>query len=102
MRKNERITLRRAGETRYDPISGRHIEASTADEVLVCNISVIKDYVNEVQQGRLSGNTIKARFSHPVGRFDYALYNNKTYRPTEYVRARGRMSVTLEEVAYVW
>lgn len=98
MRMSEEVTLYVDRSEEYNPDTGEHDVIYKDGETYQCNISTVRDYVNDVAQGRLTGKTLKVRFLSPVGKFKYAKYGDKTYKPVGYVQVKNKQSVTLEEV----
>lgn len=82
----------------YNPDTGKHEEVKYGEKKYICNVSVSKDYVSDIPQGRFTGKTLKVRFIQPVPKFKFAEYKGKRYQPTGYVTYKNKMSVTLEEV----
>lgn len=96
---DKKVTVYDSVKTEYNPDTGQHETVKGEGKAYICQISVVKDYVNDIPQGLITGKTIKVRFLQPVPKFKFADYNGKTYQPIGYVTHKNKMSVTLEEVS---
>lgn len=64
----------------------------------VCSVYKVRDYVNDVPQGRITGKTLEVYFLQVAPNFKYAEYGDKIYKPTSFSEVGGRSIIELEEV----
>lgn len=88
----------------YKGITKEYVGNNKEEEVkdyigdFTCSVYKVRDYVNDIPQGRITGETLEVYFLQKAPNFKYAEYGDRVYKPTSYAEVGNRSIIELEVV----